>query len=168
VARAARVARVARAAGTAAGVGSAGRPHAAGSRATVDVGRARVTAPDRVSPREILEAIRRKDGASVASAVRHAPDLAEKPQVVLAAARAGDPAILATLDRAGADWNARWRGYRPLHSLIQEDATEDGAPSRDRLASLHFLLARGAQPEALGAFPPARAVIVAAMTGVPS
>ena len=77
---------------------------------------------------------------------------ARKPQasaaraVVDAAGRA-DRKALATLARSGADLNASWRGYRPLHALIQEDPHAEGASApAERLPALVWLLEHGADP----------------------
>jgi ankyrin repeat protein len=75
---------------------------------------------------------------------------------------------LALLKAAGADLNAAWRNYRPLHNLLQEDPhAAAGKPAPARLACLEWLLDNGADPELLGAWPSARAIIVAAFVGSP-
>jgi ankyrin repeat protein len=72
------------------------------------------------------------------------------------------------LKEAGADLNASWRNYRPLHNLLQsEPHAAVGKPSPARLACLEWLLENGADPELLGAWPSARAIIVAAFVGSP-
>src|SRR5206468_2654431 len=107
------------------------------------------------------------DIAILRSALERDPELARKAQLTVAASGAASLEALDLLERHGADWNASWRGYRPLHALIQERSQgERAAPSKGRLESLEFLLAHGADPERLGAFPAASALIVAAMTGV--
>ncbi len=102
------------------------------------------------------------------AAIAADPKLARQPRLVGAAAgRAMRPA-LALLKRAGADLNASWRNYRPLHNLLQsEPHAAAGKPEPARLACLEWLLANGADPELLGAWPSARAIIVAAFVGSP-
>ena len=88
------------------------------------------------------------------------------PKAILAAAGKADRAELARLAKAGADLNALWRGYRPLHALIQSEVHGDAeVPSKERLRCLGELLELGADPELLGAWPPARALLVAAFVG---
>jgi ankyrin repeat protein len=87
-------------------------------------------------------------------------------RAVLKAAQKADRAELARLLESGADLNALWRGYRPLHALIQEQLHGDAAePTAVRLACFDWLLAHGADPELPAAWPPARALLVAAFTG---
>lgn len=96
---------------------------------------------------------------------------AKKPAAVVEAGRLADLASLKRLHAAGADLNASWRQYRALHALIQErphgesEANADAPPPAARLECLDWLLAHGADPEALGAWPPARALVVAAFVG---
>jgi ankyrin repeat protein len=95
---------------------------------------------------------------------------APRPAEILAAAGAADLARLAALHARGADWNASWRNYRPLHALVQEDPhglQARGELDPKRLAALDWLLAHGADPDGLGAWPSARALLVAAFVGVP-
>jgi hypothetical protein len=58
---------------------------------------------------------------------------------------------LELLVKPGADLNAPFRNYRPLHALLQEDphAAAD-KPSAERLACLEWMLGHGADPEQLG------------------
>jgi ankyrin repeat protein len=73
---------------------------------------------------------------------------------------------MALLARHGADLNASWRGYRPLHALIQEEPHKNREPpSTARISCLKWLLAHGADPDLTGAFPPARALLTAAFVG---
>ena len=89
-------------------------------------------------------------------------------RAVIAAAQHADRPALAKLVRAGADLNASYRNYRPLHALLQEDPhAAAGKPAPDRLACLEWLLANGADPELPGAWPSARAIIIAAFVGSP-
>src|SRR5262245_24855729 len=82
-----------------------------------------------------------------------------------AAQRCDLPKLEALLARGG-DPNASYRKYRPLHALIQENphASEPRA-TRERLRAIDLLLEHGASPDALGAWPPARATLVAAFVG---
>lgn len=94
------------------------------------------------------------------------PAARPKARDLVSAAQKADVAkVRALLDR-GADPNGRWRNYRPLHALIQDEphAAETVATAA-RLATLDLLLKRGADPDALGAWPEARATIIAAFQG---
>ena len=87
---------------------------------------------------------------------------------VVDAARRGDRKALAALHAQGADLNGIWRGYRALHALIQEEPHAAAARAdKGRLGCLRWLLAHGADPELPGAWPPARALLVAAFRGEP-
>ena len=112
-----------------------------------------------------LEALHRGDLVRLAKILAREPELARKPQLALAAAQTGNVAALECLQRSGADWNASWRNYRPLHALIQEAPHSVGEATDERLTALDWLLAHGADPEQLGAWPPARAILVAAFGG---
>jgi ankyrin repeat protein len=82
--------------------------------------------------------------------------------------RAGALAWKAGLDallRAGGDPNASFKGYRPLHSLIQEKPHEGGSSTPERVACVAWLVGKGADPELRAAWPSARALLVAAFTG---
>jgi ankyrin repeat protein len=103
------------------------------------------------------------------SAVEQHPAAAQSPQVVVEAAVHASHEALRALVKAGADLNRPWRGYRPLHALIQERPHGDTTPpDRARIACLSWMLAHGADPELTGAWPPARALIVAAFAGQPA
>src|SRR5262249_15535824 len=117
--------------------------------------------------RAILDAIKNGDAAPLRAALERDPRLARKPQLILDAARWANGPALALLLRHGADPNASWRGYRPLPALIQERGEGEPARSRARLAAMRLLLDGGADPEQVGAHPPARALIVAAFAGEP-
>ncbi len=111
--------------------------------------------------------VRARDLPGLRRALAQRPDDGRGPRAILEAARVGWTEGLAVLLAAGADPNGLWRGYRPMHALIQEKIGEEGEGSlRERLACLDALLAAGADPDALGAFPPARAIVIAAFTGV--
>jgi ankyrin repeat protein len=103
---------------------------------------------------------------AIRAAVEEDPDAAKIPRMIgTAAGRANLPAVQ-LLHQYGADLNAVWRNYRPLHNLMQTDPhASAGKPSPERLACLEWLLANGADPELTGAWPPARALIVAAFVG---
>ncbi len=72
---------------------------------------------------------------------------------------------LAALVKAGGDVNGTYRNYRPLHALIQEDPHKTSTTTSVRVACLEWLLAHGADPELPGAWPAARALVIAAFQG---
>ncbi len=74
---------------------------------------------------------------------------------------------LARLKKRGGDLNASYRNYRPLHALIQEHPHKGGSSTPKRTACLEWMLANGADPELMGAWPSMRAIIAAAFTGEP-
>jgi ankyrin repeat protein len=114
----------------------------------------------------LVEAIRTRKLAELRAAVRQASGLSKR--AVVEAARLVFTKALALLHKNGADLNGIWRGYRPLHALLQEDPhTAAGKPSPERLACLEWLLDHGADPEQLGAWPAARAIIIEALVGEP-
>lgn len=86
-------------------------------------------------------------------------------RLVVAAAQAARLDELKLLLQGGGDPNAVWRGYRPLHALIQERPRGETEPSPARMRCLAWLLDHGADPEQPGAWPPARAILVAAFVG---
>jgi ankyrin repeat protein len=119
---------------------------------------------------ELIEALRSGKLSAVRAAIAvpagQASGLPNRA-VVIAAGRAFTKA-LALLRKNGADLNGSWRGYRALHALLQEDPhAAAGKPTPERLACLDWLLDHGADPELLGAWPPARAIIIAAFVGEP-
>jgi ankyrin repeat protein len=85
-------------------------------------------------------------------------------EMVGAAGRAWQPG-LAALVKAGGDLNSVYRNYRALHALIQEDPHKAGALTPQRVACLDWMLAHGADPELPGAWPAARALVIAALQG---
>ncbi len=119
----------------------------------------------RIVPEELIRAIRSREIATVRAALKAAPHVARRPRPIVEAARAAFPQAIDLLLRAGADPNASYRNYRPLHALIQEE--RQGAPLDERIACLRRLLAHGADPELTGGWPPGRALILAAFAGEP-
>jgi len=114
----------------------------------------------------LVEAIRSGKLVAVRSAVGQSSGLSNR--AVVEASRLAFTKALALLQKNGADLNGIWRGYRPLHALLQEDPhAAAGKPTRERLKCLDWLLDHGADPEQLGAWPPARAIIIAAFVGEP-
>ena len=88
-------------------------------------------------------------------------------RAVVEAAQFAWPDGLALMLKYGADLNACDRHYRPLHALIQDRPHDGQGPSSERVACLEWLLARGANPEGLGGWPTARALVTAAFVGAP-
>jgi ankyrin repeat protein len=119
-------------------------------------------------PDALIEAIRSGKIRAVREALSADPQAARHPKPIVEAGRRAFEAALALLFTNGADLNAAWKNYRPLHSLLQEEPYTPGAsPTPERLACLDWLLANGADPELTGAWPPARAIVVAAFMGQP-
>jgi ankyrin repeat protein len=111
----------------------------------------------------LLQALQSGDMPAIRAAIKEDPAAVKIPRMIgTAAARANLPAAQ-LLHKHGADLNAVWRNYRPLHNLIQS-----GKPEPERLACMAWLLAHGADPELTGAWPAARALIVAAFAGQPA
>ena len=97
------------------------------------------------------------------------PEAARSAEAVVEAGRLGSTKALELLLKKGADLNAPWRGYRALHALIQEAPHKDReTPTVQRVSCLNWLLAHGANPEALGGWPATRALITAAFAGQPA
>jgi ankyrin repeat protein len=93
---------------------------------------------------------------------------ARHPKVVNCAAALANQKALELLAKAGADLNAAYRNYRPLHNLLQTDPHKAaGRPSSERLECLEWLLAHGADTELTAAWPSARAIVIAAFVGSP-
>ncbi len=114
--------------------------------------------------KKLLEA---RDLAGMRALLRDDPGAAKKPGVAGVAAGMAWKEALALLVQHGADLNASYRGYRPLHALIQESPhAEGGSPAKSRIECFEWMLDRGADPELMAAWPPARAVIIAAFAGV--
>lgn len=114
----------------------------------------------------LIDLIRARNLAALRSMVDGDPKEASQPRAILEAARLGWKDGIKVLLAAGADPNSSWRNYRPLHALIQEDPHREGsAPTRTRVQCLQYLLSHGADPELLGAWPSARAIVIAAFQG---
>lgn len=113
-----------------------------------------------------LNALKTRDAKTLASSLTKNPNLALSARAVSEAGRLGWQEGLALLKKHGADLNATYRGYRAMHALIQEDPHAAGSSTPERLACVEWLLANGADPEQLGAWPPARVLLIAAFTGV--
>ncbi|MCU1237352.1 MAG: hypothetical protein JWP63_5319, partial [Candidatus Solibacter sp.] len=116
----------------------------------------------------LIQLLRAGTLLEIRAAVKADPQAARHPRAVVAAGqRALQPALAVLLD-AGADLNAVWRNYRLVYALLEEDRHAGvRKPSPERLACLEWMLAHGADPEQLGAWPSARAIIVAAFIGSP-
>lgn len=112
-------------------------------------------------------ALKKADLPDLRTALARDPALARKPQVILTAAGLARIDVFKLLVEHGADLNVQWRGYRALHSVIQGESPHQAVEvSADRQKCLEWLLAHGADPEQTGAWPPARAILVAAFTGI--
>ena len=118
--------------------------------------------------KNLIEAQRSGKLAEVRAAIKADPDAARHARVIGEAGRLAFQKTMELLHRNGSDLNAVFRGYRPLLSLMQEDAhVAAGKPSAARLACFDWMLAHGADPELPGAWPPSRAIIIAAFVGEP-
>jgi len=116
----------------------------------------------------LLQALREGKLEVLRAAIEADPKVARQPRLVGAAGGQAMQPALTLLKKAGADLNASWRNYRPLHNLLQSDPhAAAGKPAPARLACLEWLLDNGADPELLGAWPSARAIVVAAFVGSP-
>jgi len=118
--------------------------------------------------KHLIEALRTGKLPEVRAAIKADPAAARHARVIGEAGRLAFQKAIELLVKNGADLNAAFRGYRPLHSLMQEDThAATGKPSAARLVCLDWMLAHGADPEQSGAWPPARAIIIAAFVGEP-
>ncbi|MFY9607910.1 MAG: ankyrin repeat domain-containing protein [Blastocatellia bacterium] len=119
--------------------------------------------------KKLIESLRAGDLADVKVLVKRDPEAARSPQVIVEAGRLGWKEALDLLVKNGSDPNAMSRGYRALHSLIQE-APHKGhdTATASRVVCLKWLLASGADPEQLGGWPASRAIITAAFVGQPA
>ena len=121
-----------------------------------------------VMPDSLIEALRSRNLAAVRDQLTADPAKARRPQAVVEAGRLAFQDALELLLQHGANPNASHRGYRALHSLLQEVPYQTGVElDPGRLACLEWLLDHGADPEQPAAWPPARALIVAAFVGHP-
>ncbi len=121
-------------------------------------------------PNSVVLAIRSRKLAGVRAAASANPEHARHPSAIVEAAGLAWLPAIEILNAGGADLNAAWRNYRPLHTLIQSDPHGPGnrtAPSAERLACLDWLLDHGADPELPAAWPSARAIVIAAFWGRP-
>jgi ankyrin repeat protein len=110
----------------------------------------------------VIEAIRARDLSGLRKLISAPP----RANAMTECGRAAWLPGFKLLHSRGGDLNAAYRGYRPLHSLLQEETyTAAEKPSEERLNCLDWLLQEGADPEQLGAWPLARAIIVAAFVG---
>ncbi|MBL8177575.1 MAG: ankyrin repeat domain-containing protein [Bryobacterales bacterium] len=120
-------------------------------------------------PDQLIARLRNGELAAVREYLTARPAAAKSPRPVVEAGRLAWKQALAELLKHGADLNSIWRGYRALHALLQEEPHADGKPplpAQARLDCLDWLLANGADPELAGAWPPARALLIAAFTGI--
>ena len=122
-----------------------------------------------VMPDALQEALKGRKLASARAAVKANPEAARHPKYANCAAQAVFLPGLELLHRNGADLNGSYRNYRPLHNVIQAEphAVSDSKDDAARIECLNWLLEHGADPEQLGAWPAARAVIIAAFGGKP-
>ena len=118
-------------------------------------------------PDAMVAAIRSGDLRAVREAAAVDPRAARHPHAIVEAGRRAFQPALAYFHKHGADLNASWKNYRALHSLLQEEPHGVSSPDAGRLACLDWLLVHGADPELAGAWPSARAVLVAAFVGRP-
>lgn len=117
---------------------------------------------------DLIQALRSGKLAAVRAAIAADPKNARTARPVVEAGRLAFLKALELLRKNGADLNGLWRGYRALHALLQEDPhAAAGKPTAERLTCLDWLLEHGADPEQTGAWPPARAIIIAAFVGQP-
>ncbi len=117
---------------------------------------------------QLLEFVKARDLSGMRKIIKASPDAARAPRPVGAAGGMAWKEGLQLLIDHHADLNAIWRGYRPMHALIQEAPhAEHGKPAPERVDCLRWMLANGADPELDAAWPPSRALLIAAFTGVP-
>jgi ankyrin repeat protein len=117
---------------------------------------------------ELIQALKAHDLKAVRQAIAADPKSAKSARAMGEAGRLAFQAALELLVKAGGDLNASYRNYRPMHSLLQEDPHAAARkPSPERLACLEWMLEHGADPEQLGAWPSARAIVVAGFVGAP-
>ena len=118
--------------------------------------------------KRLIEFLRTGDLAGVKAYLADDPEAARSAQVVCEAGRLAWKQALEVLLKYEADLNGEYRGYRPLHSMIQEKPhTQHEQPPASRITCLRWLLSKGADPEQLGGWPSTRAIITAAFVGEP-
>ena len=118
-------------------------------------------------PTPLLSAIASRDLARLKTMLAKLRDPIPARAIGAAAGNGWKDGVVALAD-AGGDLNALHRNYRPLHALIQEKPHVGGSSTAERLACLEWMLAHGADPEQLGAWPLARALVIAAFVGEPA
>ncbi len=116
-------------------------------------------------PSDLIVAIRSGKLASVRAALAAEPEAARHPQAIGAAAGRAFLPALRLLHRAGADVNASWKNYRPLHNVIHAESHENKTSAKDGRACLDWLLKHGADPELPAGWPAVRPLILAAFIG---
>src|SRR5215469_13449401 len=124
-------------------------------------------APSKRKPDAFKDAIHAHDVAWLRKAIQADPERARHPSYINAAAGNAFLDGIKALSKNGSDLNAITRNYRPLHNLLQSHVHEPqkDKPTPARLECLEWLLAHGADPELMAAWPQARAIIVAAFMG---
>ncbi len=116
----------------------------------------------------LIDALRTGNFAAVEAAAAADPAAARHPRAICEAARLANLPAVKLFSKLGAQLNVIFRNYRPLHCLLQEDPhAAGGKPSKARLACLKWMVSHGADPELHAAWPPARALVIAAFVGVP-
>src|SRR6188472_2007961 len=118
-------------------------------------------------PTPLLSAIASRDLARLKTMLAKLRDPIPARAIGAAAGNGWKDGVVALAD-AGGDLNALHRNYRPLHALIQEKPHVGGSSTAERLACLEWMLAHGADPEQFGAWPLARALVIAAFVGEPA
>jgi ankyrin repeat protein len=123
--------------------------------------------PAPVTGKAIVKAVAAQDRDQLAAALsRHEGPV--PAQAMMNAGRLAWLPGLRLLVANGGDLNASFRNYRPLHALIQEQPHAGVHSTPARVACLKWMLEHGADAEQLGAWPQARALVVAAFCGDPA
>jgi len=114
----------------------------------------------------LKQAIESGDLAGVRKAIHADPKAARHAQFVMKAAHNAFLDALKLLCKNGSDLNILYCNNRPLGSLIQPHHHHGaGKVEPQRLECLEWVLANGADVEALSGWPPSRAIILAAISG---